>query len=68
MQAAERLRVALESNSIMIGREEKTITITASFGVATKETSTADVDALVNTADFALYAAKQEGRNRSCVR
>jgi PleD family two-component response regulator len=36
--------------------------------VATKETGTADVDALVNTADFALYAAKQEGRNRACVR
>jgi diguanylate cyclase (GGDEF)-like protein len=68
MQAAERLRIALESNPITIGRDEKTLTITASFGVATKQSSTADVDALVNTADFALYAAKQEGRNRSCAR
>jgi diguanylate cyclase (GGDEF)-like protein len=68
MQAAERLRIALESNPIKIGREEKTLTITASFGVSTKQTSTADVDALVNTADLALYAAKQAGRNRSCVR
>jgi len=67
-QAAERLRMALASNKIVIGREEKTISITASFGIATKQTSTADVDALVNTADLALYAAKQEGRNRSCVR
>ena len=67
-QAAERLRMALASNKIVIGRAEKTISITASFGIATKQTSTADVDALVNTADLALYAAKQEGRNRSCVR
>lgn len=67
-QAAERLRLTLESNKITIGREEKAIAVTASFGISTKQTSTADSDALVNTADLALYAAKQEGRNRSCVR
>lgn len=68
IQAAERLRMNLESNRITIGQAENTITITASFGIATKQISTADIDALVNTADLALYAAKQEGRNRSCVR
>ncbi|MBU4499215.1 MAG: diguanylate cyclase, partial [Gammaproteobacteria bacterium] len=41
---------------------------TASFGISARQTSTSDIDALVNTADLALYAAKQAGRNRSCVR
>ncbi|MDP1927646.1 MAG: diguanylate cyclase [Thiobacillus sp.] len=67
-QAAERLRMTLESSKIMIGREEKAICVTASFGISTKQASTADIDALFNTADLALYAAKQDGRNRSCVR
>ncbi|MBT9539203.1 diguanylate cyclase [Thiobacillus sp.] len=67
-QAAERLRLTLESSKIMIGRENKSITVTASFGISSKLASTADIDALVNTADLALYAAKQEGRNRFCVR
>jgi diguanylate cyclase (GGDEF)-like protein len=67
-QAAERLRIMLESSTIMIGRENKAVSITASFGIASKQASTADIDALVNTADIALYAAKQEGRNRCCVR
>ena len=67
-QAAERLRITLESSTIMIGRENKAVSITASFGIASKQASTADIDALVNTADIALYAAKQEGRNRFCVR
>lgn len=67
-QVAERLRMTIESNEITVGREEKIIRVTASFGVSARQTSTFDIDALVNTADLALYAAKQAGRNRSCVR
>jgi two-component system cell cycle response regulator len=68
VQAAERLRMSLATHKIAIGREGKTISVTASFGIATKQSSTADVDALVNAADLALYAAKQDGRNRVCTR
>jgi len=67
-QVAERLRMTLEANKITVGREEKIISVTASFGISAKQGNTSDIDALVNTADLALYAAKQEGRNRSCIR
>ncbi|OYX28055.1 MAG: diguanylate cyclase response regulator [Hydrogenophilales bacterium 32-62-9] len=67
-QVAERLRMTLEANKITLGREEKIISVTASFGISAKQSNTSDIDALVNSADLALYAAKQEGRNRSCIR
>jgi diguanylate cyclase (GGDEF)-like protein len=65
-QSAERLRVNLEARRMVIGQAEKSIT--ASIGVATREPATVDVDALVSTADQALYAAKDAGRNRVCTR
>jgi diguanylate cyclase (GGDEF)-like protein len=62
--SAERLRANLCQKRIAIGQTDKTITV--SIGVAMREPSTADIDALVSTADQALYAAKQSGRNCTC--
>jgi len=66
VETAERLRKIVEKTEINIG-EDKKISITASFGVAsfdpskTKEISS---DFLINQADKMLYQAKQEGRNK----
>ena len=65
MKSAERLRSSLEEKHIPVG--QKTQIVTASFGVAVRETSTIDIDALVNAADRALYTAKQQGRNQACA-
>lgn len=66
MQSAERLRANLSAKRIAIGQTEKTLTV--SIGVATREPGTPDMDALVSTADQALYAAKEAGRNQTCTR
>jgi diguanylate cyclase (GGDEF)-like protein len=66
IQSAERLRTNLGSKQIAIGEVEKNLTV--SIGVATREPGTPDIDALVSTADQALYAAKAAGRNRTCTR
>jgi diguanylate cyclase (GGDEF)-like protein len=62
LQSAERLRATLGARLIAIGEAESSIT--TSIGVAMREADTADIDALVSTADQALYAAKEAGRNR----
>jgi len=64
-QSAERLRANLEARRIPIGEIEQGIT--TSIGVAVRETGTVDIDALVSTADQALYLAKQAGRNQVCT-
>lgn len=66
MLSAERLRASLGAKRIAIGQTDKTITV--SIGVAMREPGTIDMDALVSTADQALYAAKDAGRNRACTR
>jgi two-component system cell cycle response regulator len=60
--AAERLRVRLESSPLKL--EEGQIRITGSFGVASSKEVGEDVDAVIWAADAALYRAKREGRNR----
>ena len=59
---AERLRATLESTPIELPNGE-TLTATASFGVAVKE-SVSSAEQLVAAADEALYAAKAAGKNR----
>jgi diguanylate cyclase (GGDEF)-like protein len=61
---AERLRMAITRASVK-ATEEQEISITASFGVTVAERDLSpSVDALIQTADTALYEAKDAGRNR----
>ncbi|MFW5816082.1 MAG: diguanylate cyclase [Wenzhouxiangella sp.] len=62
--AAERLRRTLEHADIR--HAGKNIPLTASMGVAERETAFDDADMLLNAADKALYEAKSSGRNRIC--
>ena len=61
--AIERIRKQFESQRFVFGG--RTVTATASFGVAEfRGTTVEDLNALVARADTALYAAKDRGRNR----
>jgi diguanylate cyclase (GGDEF)-like protein/PAS domain S-box-containing protein len=62
---AERLRRRVERAAIDTDRGPMTITI--SLGIAMLDENCADLEALLERADQALYAAKQTGRNRVCV-
>jgi len=62
VQAAERLRAALESHRLVF--EGARIKISASFGVAVWPADGREPDPLLAAADRALYAAKEAGRNR----
>ncbi len=59
---AERMRVAIEMNTIRGGSFDGRIT--ASLGVAERGASMSTLDALIKAADEAVYAAKDAGRNR----
>ena len=64
--AAERLRVAIEQNVVEHGTFNEAVTV--SLGVAGSTPEMTSVDDLIKAADEALYAAKQAGRNRVCVK
>jgi diguanylate cyclase (GGDEF)-like protein len=61
---AERFRVAIERRGIEL--HDKTLFVTASFGVASSESfpQGAPYQEILKGADVALYQAKQQGRNR----
>jgi two-component system, sensor histidine kinase LadS len=59
---AERLRRAIIA--IRLHRDGDEIRVTASFGVAQRETQHRDLDALISRADSHLYHSKDAGRNR----
>ncbi len=65
MQAAERLRVSIESQAFNLGGAHGSTSITISAGVAEMVPGDSHESALIR-ADQALYAAKGAGRN--CVR
>jgi diguanylate cyclase (GGDEF)-like protein/PAS domain S-box-containing protein len=60
--AAERLRVGI-ANAPLIGVANESISLTVSIGVAEFGRPSITVDALLDDADGALYAAKRGGRN-----
>ena len=59
---AERVREAVEKNRLVF--EGAKLSLTASFGLAVWPGDGKDPEALLASADRALYAAKQGGRNR----
>lgn len=59
-EIAERLRAAVERH------DWPHAPITVSVGIATASAETMDGDEVLREADFALYLAKQGGRNRVC--
>jgi diguanylate cyclase (GGDEF)-like protein len=61
---AERIREAVEALQVPRVRGGGTLSVTASFGVASVPDSAADRDRLIAAADAALYRAKRNGKNR----
>jgi diguanylate cyclase (GGDEF)-like protein len=61
----EQVRKRLEQSEIVY--EGKKIPITISLGVATLHPEETVPDIMVHRADDALYRAKEEGRNRTCL-
>jgi diguanylate cyclase (GGDEF)-like protein len=60
---AERLRLAI--TEIRIPVEDRSIALTASFGIA-ERTASVSLDKVIDEADAQLYEAKRGGRNRVC--
>ncbi len=64
-QVAERMRVALQSRPVVW--RERSIDITASFGVVAGQGNDPQGETALALADRQVYRAKGEGRNRVCV-
>jgi diguanylate cyclase (GGDEF)-like protein len=62
---AERLRNALADRAIRVSSE--TLRITASCGVSATDLGYRTSEALIRSADEALYASKETGRNRTSL-
>ncbi len=65
VHAAERLRLAVQA--LKISGAHGTVRTSVSIGIAAKEPETINTDALVSAADKALYTAKRNGRNCTCL-
>jgi len=63
IEVAERLRKAIASTPLDAGGG-RTVKLTASIGVAAYSESMKTFDPLLSNADFAMYDAKNNGRNR----
>ncbi len=65
VRVGERIRQAVSSRPI-VADGQISISVTLSAGVASIGASGASADALIQSADEALYVAKRTGRNRVC--
>jgi diguanylate cyclase (GGDEF)-like protein len=63
--AAERIRQAVGGAPVGVAKGE-VLAVTVSVGYACFPDDAAEVEALIERADAALYAAKEGGRNRTC--
>ena len=63
--AAERIRNALSNTQIRIDSDQF-VSVTASIGIATFPGDAEDCESLLNSADRAVFKAKDLGRNRVC--
>lgn len=61
MEFADRIRIKISNSAIRFG--DKTIMVTASFGVAELDHEFSDAGRLIQDADDMLYKAKLKGRN-----
>jgi diguanylate cyclase (GGDEF)-like protein len=59
---AERLRLAIERQICI--RQNQSVHVTASIGIATYSEAKLNLDALLHNADAAMYQAKHQGRNQ----
>ncbi len=64
-RVAERIRHQFEAATVDVAGA--TVRATVSLGIASTETFGYDLDTLMRRADMAVYAAKQQGRNRVVV-
>ena len=64
VEQAELIRKAVEATIFNLRRQE--VKLSVSIGVASLPDDTLEIEALVQKADDALYAAKESGRNRVC--
>jgi diguanylate cyclase (GGDEF)-like protein len=62
LEIAERLRSAIEAMRFAHGTLK--VTVTASLGVASLDSTTSSLQELIERADLAMYRAKSAGRNR----
>lgn len=67
MRFAEKLRELIQTHVIRHAEIDAELTITASIGVATGKRGPETWKQLIAAADEALYRAKRNGRNRTCV-
>lgn len=65
LRVAERIRGLCSASPILIGNHK--VRLTVSIGVSSLDRSHDNLEALIATADEALYAAKRAGRNRVMV-
>jgi len=66
VDVAERLRTTIEKHPY--AHDGKDIPITISIGVVTMDSTTKNSEDMIALADKALFDAKEQGRNRVCVR
>lgn len=66
VDVAERIRSTIEKHPYQF--DGKAIHVTISLGISTLDSTAKSSEDLLATADKALYDAKHQGRNRSCIR